>query len=56
MNMSEKSRKIHNNYCNYMIEKANNKPVKTVRNTESTITEIKRNNYTHAEIITLLAN
>lgn len=54
--MSEKSRKIHNNYCNYMIEKANNKPVKTVRNTESTVTGIKYNNYTKSELIALLAN
>lgn len=52
--MSNKGKQIHNTWCDYMVEKANNTYL-SYKKEEKTITGIKRNNMTRNEIITALA-
>ena len=52
--MSNKAKQIHNNYCNYMVEKATNNTLK-YRNEEVKKIGIKSNGMTKNELILALA-
>ena len=52
--MSNKGKQIHNNYCNYMIEKATNN-VLTYSKEEIKKSGIKSNNMSRNELILALA-
>ena len=52
--MSNKAKQIHNNYCNYMVEKATNNTLK-YRNVELKKSGVKSNGMTRNELILALA-